>query len=336
MALVEFSKHGRSVGSTSFEYARVEVGSKMWHPRRYDSAVKTMIAHATAFGHDLFLDCVQKVRNSEIYYKSIAFYVEQQPLHLNRLLQVLTPHLDHSRCVHQVRKLENLPLVLPYLKAVQKENLTAVNDAVNELYADDEDYEALRQSIDDFDNFDHIALAQKIEKHELLEFRRIAAYIYKKNKRWQKSVQLSKADKMYKDSIDTCAESGDSEIAEDLLRFFVDVCDKECFCATLYTCYKVIKPDVAIELAWRSNYVDFVMPYVVQYTRHLHDKLEELDKRTAPKAEDEASPEAAAAQAMMYGDPAMGMALCGNQPVSWDVGAKLQNSLARSNRSRFG
>ena len=29
-------------------------------------------------------------------------------------------------------------------------------------------------------------------------------------------------------------------------------------------------------------------------------------------------------------------ALCANQPVSWDVGAKLQNSLARSNRSRFG
>ena len=28
--------------------------------------------------------------------------------------------------------------------------------------------------------------------------------------------------------------------------------------------------------------------------------------------------------------------LCANQPVSWDVGAKLQNSLARSHRSRFG
>ena len=28
--------------------------------------------------------------------------------------------------------------------------------------------------------------------------------------------------------------------------------------------------------------------------------------------------------------------LCGNQPVSWDVGAKLQNSLSRSNRSRVG
>ncbi|EGB06713.1 hypothetical protein AURANDRAFT_65369 [Aureococcus anophagefferens] len=33
---------------------------------------------------------------------------------------------------------------------------------------------------------------------------------------------------------------------------------------------------------------------------------------------------------------AEGRPLCANQPVSWDVGAKLQNSLARSNRSEFG
>ena len=109
---------------------------------QYDSAVKTMIAHAAAFSHDLFLDCVQKVRNAEIYYKAIGFYVEQLPLSLNRLLQVLTPNLDHSRVVHQLRKLENLPLVLPYLKSVQKENLSAVNEAVNELYIEDEDYES--------------------------------------------------------------------------------------------------------------------------------------------------------------------------------------------------
>jgi len=275
---------------------------------QYDSAVKTMIAHSSAFQHDLFLDCVQKVRNSEIYYKSITFYIEQQPMQVVRLLQVLTPNLDHSRVVHLLRKLENMPLVLPYLKAVQKENLTAVNEAVNELYVEDEDYEALRQSIDEFDNFDQIALAQKVEKHELLEFRRIAGYIYKKNKRYQKSIALAKADKMYKDSIDTVAESGDSALAEETLRFFCDVCDKECFCATLYTCYQHIKPDVALELAWRNNYVDYVMPFIIQYTRHVHDKVEEIDKRTAPKEPEVAEQEAAAAaQAqMMYGDPTMG------------------------------
>ena len=32
---------------------------------QYDSAVKTMIAHPSAFSHDLFLDCAQKVRNAE-------------------------------------------------------------------------------------------------------------------------------------------------------------------------------------------------------------------------------------------------------------------------------
>jgi len=261
-----------------------------------------MMEHSTAFQHDLFLDCAQKVRNSELYYKAIAFYLEQQPMSLVRLLQVLTPNLDHSRVVHQLRKLENLPLVLPYLKSVQKENLSAVNEAVNELYIEDEDYESLHQSIDDYDNFDQIALAQKIEKHELLEFRRIAAYLYKKNKRWQQSVSLSKADKMYKDAIETTFSSGDPELAEELLRFFVSVQDRECFCATLYTTYTLVKPDVAIELAWRNGYQDFVMPYVIQYTRHLHERLAELEKRTAPKEEAEAAEDAAnaAMQGMMY------------------------------------
>ena len=41
----------------------------------------------------------------------------------------------------------------------------------------------------------------------MLEFRRIAAYLYKKNKRWAQSVQLSKEDRMYKDAIDTAAQS---------------------------------------------------------------------------------------------------------------------------------
>ena len=62
---------------------------------------------------------------------------------------------------------------------------------------------SLRSSIEDYDNFDQITLAQSVEKHELLEFRRIAATLYKNNKRWAQSVKLSKDDKMYKDAIDT-------------------------------------------------------------------------------------------------------------------------------------
>lgn len=229
---------------------------------QHDSAVRTMIDHSVAFQHDLFLDCVQKVRNPEVQYKAITFYIQMHPLHLVRLLQVLTPHLDHARTVHLLRKQDALALALEYMKSVQKENLSVVNEAINEILIQEEDYDALRTSIDDFNNFDQILLAQKLEKHELLEFRRISAYLYKKNKRWNQSVALSKQDHMYKDAIDTAAESTDADIVEELLRFFVSVNDKACFAATLHTCYDLIRPDIALELAWRNGYTDFTMPYM--------------------------------------------------------------------------
>lgn len=58
--------------------------------------------------------------------------------------------------------------------------------------------QALRASIDAYDNFDNISLAQRLEKHELIEFRRIAAYLFKGNNRWKQSVELCKKDKLYK------------------------------------------------------------------------------------------------------------------------------------------
>lgn len=53
-----------------------------------------------------------------MYYRAIAFYLEQHPMLLERLLSLLTPNLDHARVVHQLRRAESLPLVLPYLKCV--------------------------------------------------------------------------------------------------------------------------------------------------------------------------------------------------------------------------
>ena len=37
-----------------------------------------------------------------------------------------------------------------------------------------------------------------MEKHELIEFRRIAAYLYKGNNRWKQSVELCKKDRLFK------------------------------------------------------------------------------------------------------------------------------------------
>ncbi len=46
--------------------------------------------------------------------------------------------------------------------------LQAVNEALNGLLIDEEDYAGLKTSIDAFDNFDNITLAQTLEKHELI------------------------------------------------------------------------------------------------------------------------------------------------------------------------
>jgi clathrin heavy chain len=98
---------------------------------------------------------------------------------INDLLVALSPKIDHTRVVQMFQKTNNLPLVKPYLISVQQVNNPAVNMAYNELLIEEEDFKSLRDSIENFAQFDNIALAQRLEKHELLEFRRIAAVLYK-------------------------------------------------------------------------------------------------------------------------------------------------------------
>lgn len=271
--------------------------------KQHDNAVKVMIDRAPAFKNELFLDSVSKVRNQELIYKSIGFYINTHPTKFTRLMEILEDIADHSRVVNQLRRAGDFALQLAqtYLKNVQKNNLSPVNEALNELYIEDEDYEALRKSIDDFKNFNMIELASKLSTHELLEFRRISAYVYRCNKKWKLSIELSKKDRMYKDAIDTANESEDPTIIEALLRFFCETSEKECFCATLYTCFSHISPDIALELAWLNGYHNFVMPYFIQNLRQTHSRIAVLEERTAPPKENENQDEVAQTYAQLGG-----------------------------------
>jgi len=258
------------------------------HYDEYDQAANTMMAHSpTAFTHDHFQMIMQKVSNTELYYRAVQFYLDEQPMLLNSLLNALASKVDHARVVQQVRKAGHLPLILPYLKNVQTHDIAVVNEAINEVYIEGEHFEELRQSIEDFDNFDQIALAQRCERHDLAEMRRIAALVYKKNKRHKQSIELSKQDKMWKDAMETTFDSGSADLAEGLLRFFVDQGDKECFAACLYTCYDLVRPDVALELAWRQGMMDFAMPFMIQTLREHTSRIDALDKKTQKREEAE-------------------------------------------------
>jgi clathrin heavy chain len=64
----------------------------------------------------------------------------------------------------------------------------------------------------------------------------------------------------------------------------------------LYTCYELIKPDVAMEIGWRCGLQEFVMPYFIQFVRDLSTRVEKVQKSTDDikkkeevKAEEEAN-----------------------------------------------
>ena len=104
-----------------------------------------------------------------------------------------------------------------------------------------------------------------------------------------------------KDAIDTANESEDPTIIEALLRFFCETSEKECFCATLYTCFSHISPDIALELAWLNGYHNFVMPYFIQNLRQTHSRIAVLEERTAPPKENENQDEVAQTYAQLGG-----------------------------------
>jgi len=249
------------------------------HYDQPDNAVDVMIEHPFSWNHKQFKEVLSSVPNNEYFYKSIDFYLSEHPLQLTDLLLDMASKLDHSRVVLQLKRAGHLPLIEKYLLHVQHDNLTAVNEAINELCVLEEKYKQLRISIDSYDHFDQIALAQQVEKHELLEFRRISAYLFKLNKRFDKSIELSKLDSLWQDAMETAAESKTQETAEGLLYYFVERKEKECFAAALFTCYELIRPDVVLELTWRFGLNDFAMPFMIQSFRQFSDKLSSVQAK---------------------------------------------------------
>merc|ERR1711933_306237 len=220
------------------------------HYDQFDNAADTMIQHSpTCWDHEQFKGIIVRVSNTEVFYRAINFYLREHPLYLSELLIELSPKLDHKRVVQTIRLSRQLPLIQQYLMHVQRDNIAVVNEAVNELLVEEENFNQLRESIADYEAFDQIA--------------------------------LSTQDNLWQDAMETAAQSQDSKLAEELLRFFVEnieknSCPKSCFAACLFTCFELTRPDVVLELSWRYGLIEYCMPYMVQTFRTFNNKLDSL------------------------------------------------------------
>ncbi|CCE62974.1 hypothetical protein TPHA_0D03380 [Tetrapisispora phaffii CBS 4417] len=254
------------------------------HYDEWDNATLTMIEKSTkSFDHDYFKEIVVKVSNLEIYYKAINFYVKEHPMLLIDLLTVLTPRLDIPRTVKIFTKSDNLPLIKPFLINVLPKNNSVVSEAYHDLMIEEEDYKALTIAVDSYDKFDQLGLASRLEQHDLIFFKKIAALLYRRNKKWAKSLTIFKQEKLWKDAIETAAISQDQKVVEDLLNYFVEIDNKEALVALLYTAYSLVKFDFVLELAWINSLENYIKPFEISIKKEQATMIEKLSKELKSK-----------------------------------------------------
>lgn len=287
------------------------------HYEEWDNAALTMIDKSeVAFDHSSFKEIVVKASNLEIYYKAINFYINENPSLLVDLLSVLTPKLDLPRVVRMFVKSDNLPLIKPFLISVLDKNNSVVNGAYHDLLIEEEDYKSLRSTIENESNnrFNSLDLAERLENHDLIFFRQISATLYTKNKKFIKSISILKNDKLWADLIKTAAVSKSTKIAHELLDYFVETGNRECFVALLYTCYDTIEYDYVLELSWLHELGNFIKPYEISVTYENQKKLGEvyndLQKRREAEKQDEENP-GMGQPLMITNGPAMNQSITG-------------------------
>lgn len=260
----------------------------------FDNAAGVMIEHSPdAWTQSGFTTVIAKAGNLEIMYRAIQFYIDEQPELLNELLSVLSPKVESSRVVSLLRRayesefgeLGLLPLCKGYLVKVQDTNVPDVNEALNEVLIAEGSLDELETSINSYDNFDQFSLARRLERNELLQLRRVAAIVFRRNGKYEQAVEASKKDKLYRDAIESVAASEDAELTEELATFFLENNLFECFTAVLYTCFEFFRPDIALELSWRYSVMDHAMPFMIQTMKEIGQRLMGLEEESKEKKE---------------------------------------------------
>lgn len=264
------------------------------HYEEWDNAALTMIDKSeVAFDHSSFKEIIAKVLNIEIYYKAIIFYMEQNPTLLVDLLSVLTPKIDLPRLVRMFVNPNNLPMIKPFLISVLEKNNSVVNGAYHDLLIEEEDYKSLRSAIENeaCNRFNSLDLAERLENHSLIFFRQISATLYTKHKKFAKAISILKKDKLWADLIKTAAISRSTKIAHELLDYFVETGNHECFVALLYVAYDLIEYDYVLELSWLHDLGTFIKPFEISYAyengKRLAEVYADLQKRKDSEKEDD-------------------------------------------------
>ena len=68
------------------------------------------------------------------------------------------------------------------------------------------------------------------------------------NNQYDESLGLSKADRLWRDTLETAAASKDIAVAEELAGYFVSIGNWDAFAAILYVCFELVRADFVEEM----------------------------------------------------------------------------------------
>lgn len=115
-----------------------------------------MIDHSStaAYQKHEFTTNICKISNYELYYQSIEFFVQEKPLEVRDLIDQIgkggaNDKLDFARVIRILQGKDCLSLIKDLLKTMQASsaNKPAINEALNKIYFEDNDFDALYNSI---------------------------------------------------------------------------------------------------------------------------------------------------------------------------------------------
>lgn len=241
------------------------------------AALNTMMRHhSDCWDHEVYKDVASHLGASDTLYTSIAFYMRTHPNLVNDYLTAVFKKVDPEKVIAEVQRSAPIFLIRGYLEAAQERNNKKVNEALNSMYIEEENFTALRHSVDTYNNFDAEELSRKLEAMDSIEFRNIALALHRRNKRFSHAIEVAKKNELYDAAIETAAESGDPTIVEQLLDFFSkDFPD--CFAACLYACHDLVSPATVLQKAWMSGRMDVAMPFMIQSLQNYQEKVDRLE-----------------------------------------------------------
>ena len=242
------------------------------------AAANAMMAHAAdCWDHEVFKETVSHLGSSDVIYAALPFYIECHPELLANYLTSVAKKVDPDRVISKVSAVAPIYIIRPFLEAIQDRNVKRINEVLNDLYVEEENFAALRKSADQYNNFDSAKLSQRLEKLDMFEFRKIALALHRRNKRFAHAVEVAKENRLYREAIETTAESNDQDVVKSLLQFFVDEKLEECFAACLFTCYDLVPPHVAMEMSWKAGFKDSAMPFFIQTMHQMSTRMARLE-----------------------------------------------------------